>query len=153
MSLKLICEKLQGNATMLTSLIDLLFVISVQLVALSCGVLSAYYGPIYVNAAYNQGWGACRTGFIRYARDHFFQSALLFIIFASWSLRLWYGGLPPMSQRFLGEMTMLAVPALFIVTFDLVLHAIREVRWAWVSYLLAGVGIIAANLAWAGALQ
>lgn len=137
---------------MLNNLFDALFIVSVQLVALSSGVLSTYYGPIYVNTAIQEGWGSCRAGFIRYARDMFFQSGLLFIIFATWSLRLWYGGLPPMSERFLGEMTMLAIPALFLVKFDLVLHAIREVSWAWRSYLVAAGAIIGANLVRAGVL-
>lgn len=132
---------------MLSNLLDIFFIISVQLVALSAGVLSTYYGPIYVSRAIQEGWGSYNKGFARYARDVFLQSILLFILFTVWGLRLWYEGLPPMGERLLGQMTMLAVPALSLVKFDLVLHAIREVSWAWRSYLLAGGGIIGANLA------
>lgn len=131
---------------MLNDIFNTLFIASVQLVALTAWSLTAYYGPIYFRAVRSGGWGSCRVGFPRYARDMFFQSLVIAVIFATWSYRLWFGALPPMRERLLGELTMVAAPILFLIQHDLVLHAIREVRWAWWLYVTGIVAIIAANL-------
>lgn len=131
---------------MLLTILNSLFIASVQLIALTAWSLTAYYGPIYFNAIRRGGWGSCASGFPRYARDMFFQSLVIAVIFAVWSVRLWRGEPPPMSERYLGEITIAAAPILFLIQHDLVMHAIREVAWAWRLYVLGIVSIIAAHL-------
>jgi hypothetical protein len=117
-----------------------------QLVALSAWSLTAFYGPIYLNNAKHYGWGSCHTGFVRYARDMFFKSLCVAVLFGSWGLQMWYTGVTPVSERPFGWLIVGVVPVMAAIYHDLVAHVLRETRWAWCSYLVGASLVIGANL-------
>lgn len=132
---------------MYREIIDASFIACLQLIALSAWSLTAFYGPIYLNNARQYGWGSCRTGFVRYARDMFFKSLAVTTLFGAWSIQLWLTGVAPMSERPLGFLIIGVTPLLMVIYYDLIAHVLRETRWAWYSYLTGLAAVIAANLA------
>lgn len=131
---------------MYNEIINALFIACLQLIALSTWSLTAFYGPIYLSNARKYGWGACRTGFVRYARDMFFKSLAQAVLFGAWSLQFWLTGVEPMNERPLGWLIIAAVPILGGIYHDIIAHVLRETRWAWYLYLGGVVAVIAANL-------
>lgn len=125
-----------------------LFNVIVQLVALCSITLAVSYGTVYWRAIRAGGWGSCSQGFTRYARDMFWQSLLLFGIFGTWSARLWVGDNPtPVWDRFLGPVTVAAVSGLLLVQLDVIRDRLVSRTPPHYLFWTASALIIAANLA------
>jgi hypothetical protein len=133
---------------MIIPLLDAIFNSLVQLTALCSLALAVNYGLIYWRAVRTNGWGSCSVGFTRYARDMFWLTVSISIIFGVWSARLWAFPDPVhIWERWLGEVTYGGVAALFAVELDLLREALPTRSPPRFLFWGAVVVITAANLA------
>lgn len=120
----------------------------VHLVVLSTLTLSVSYGSVYWTAFRKGGWGSCSRGFTRYARDMFWQSLFLTILFGAWGVRLYWNENPiPIWDRGLGPLTVIATVGLYLVSLDMIRDRLISRTPPHIFYWTAAVMIIVGNLA------
>lgn len=129
----------------LSPAIQIVFEIIVQLVALGALTLSCYHGRVYFNAVREHGWGFCGQGFVRYARDTFWQSLAIFSIFLSWSWQMMAGQLPPIISQPWGSTTAVAVTLLYLASLDIVRYTLSEYPFARFLFGTATFLVLIAN--------
>lgn len=136
---------------MIASILQVIFNVLVQLVTLSTLTLSVSYGTVYWSAFRKNGWGSCSQGFTRYARDMFWQSLCLALLFGAWSVRLYWNENPiPIWDRGLGPLTVIGTFGLFLVSLDIIRDRLVSKTPPHIFFWLAAVMIIVGNLSgWA----
>lgn len=120
----------------------------IQLLTLCSITLAVSYGTVYWRAFRKDGWGSCSQGFTRYARDMFWQSLALSLLFGVWGLRRWlFPPEVPLVSTFLGPITFLSVVILLFVMLDIIRdRLVSRTPPHWLFWTAAGL-ITVGNLA------